>query len=333
MVVAQIPLWIQHASDSTQTTSASTATFPLKNSKANPWTNTRRSAIYAIDIAGPRIATGGGDGMVRIWSINALFTTTKSVTDQEKMAHYSSKGYSSSEASDADADTNSVSSNEKPSTTDGAKKRKRNDLEEDQGGNTRLLCKMSSHSGSVLSLRFSTSHTILASAGDDSHVILYTQSAAGNLAHSGNLIDTSDNVENWSRVRICRGHNLDVVGLAWAPDDSHLISCSLDSDAPICVWRMDFDKHGHAPNGSNTIMQPYKILGVKEHTSTVKGVAFDPAGKYVASSGDDPSLCIWRAFDDWGLESRVDSSSGIFQQDVQSLANLSMFRRISFAPD
>lgn len=268
--------------------------------------------------------------MVRIWSINALFTTSKSVNGEHKMAHYSQKGYSSSDASDADA--NSVSSHEESSTQSSVKKRKRNEFK-DQGGTTRLLCKMASHSGSVLSLRFSTSHTILASAGDDSHVILYTQSAVGNLGRSGNLIDTSDNVENWNRVRICRGHNLDVVGLAWAPDDSHLISCSLDSDTPICVWRMDFDTHGHAPNASNTIMQPYKVLGVKEHTSTVKGVAFDPAGKYIASSGDDPSLCIWRAFDDWGLESRVDSTSGIFQQDVQSLANLSMFRRISFAPD
>lgn len=330
MVVAQIPLWIQHASDSTQTTSASTSTLPLKDSKSNAWTNTRRSAIYSIDIAGTRIATGGGDGMVRIWSMNALFATSKSANGEMKMAQYTNKGYSSSDTSDADV--NSVSSKDESTAKIGSKKRQRNEFEE-QGEINRLLCKLSSHSGSVLSLRFSTSHTILASAGDDSHVILYAQSATANIAHSGNLMDTSDNVENWNRIRICRGHNLDVVGLAWAPDDSHLISCSLDSDSPICVWRMDFDKHGHTPNASNTILQPYKILGVKEHTSTVKGVAFDPAGKYVASSGDDPSLCIWRAFDDWGLESRVDSSSGIFQQDVQSLANLSMFRRISFAPD
>ena len=106
-------------------------------------------------------------------------------------------------------------------------------------------------------------------------------------------------------------------------------------------------------------MNPFKVLGRNEHTSTVKGVAFDPAGKYIASSGDDPAICIWRAFDDWGLEARVDSSSGVFrskkksggggnfereegtasdvggegEEDMQALANLSLFRRISFAPD
>jgi protein HIRA/HIR1 len=92
-------------------------------------------------------------------------------------------------------------------------------------------------------------------------------------------------------------------------------------------------------------------LGKQEHSSTVKGVAFDPAGKYIASSGDDPAIIIWRAFDDWGLEAKIDSSNGIFrttskqnsgggsrgeedeQVDVQALANLSLFRRISFAPD
>lgn len=340
MVVAQIPLWIQHSTEANPGNSAQSSTLPLKDPKANPWTDPRRSAIYAVDIAGSRIATGGGDGFVRIWSINALFSTTKKFSpdpseEEKKMGSFSNKGYASSDGSVSTHDDSDEVSASNPS-----KKRKRSDEDQGQSENkkaSRLLCKISSHSGSVLALRFSTSGKILASAGDDSHVIIYTQASASQLASipRGNLVDDSDNLENWKRVRICRGHNLDVVGLAWAPDDSHLISCSLDSDAPICVWRMDFDKHGNfkGQNTNNTVMSPYKTLGVKEHTSTVKGVAFDPAGKYIASSGDDPSLCIWRAFDDWGLENKVDSSSGIFQQDVQSLANLSMFRRISFAPD
>mmetsp|Transcript_12645 Transcript_12645/g.23702 ORF Transcript_12645/g.23702 Transcript_12645/m.23702 type:complete len:1159 (+) Transcript_12645:87-3563(+) len=373
MVVAQIPLWIQHASvsasggltsSSTQPAVAKSSTAGLNNDASkddphiiNPWTNNRRSAIYSIDIAGPRIATGGGDGSVKIWSIRALFSTRKSTVEQQgetrkKMAQFSHKGYVSSDTSDAEAFASShsgVDDEDSASCSAGkfnpSKKRKRYseaEIEVEKGVH-RLLCKLSSHSGSVLALRFSASGTYLASAGDDSHVLLYAQSTVSNPAvtiTSGNLLSSGDkeHVEHWNRIRICRGHNLDVVGLAWAPDDSHLISCSLDSDAPICVWRMDFDQYDAQGQNNkhlrvNSIMQPYKILGVKEHTSTVKGVAFDPAGKYIASSGDDPALCIWRAFDDWGLESKVDSSSGIFQQDVQSLANLSMFRRISFAPD
>ena len=41
--------------------------------------------------------------------------------------------------------------------------------------------------------------------------------------------DDYDEVEHWQRIRECRGHGIDAVGLAWAPDDSHLVSCSLDS--------------------------------------------------------------------------------------------------------
>lgn len=73
------------------------------------------------------------------------------------------------------------------------------------------------------------------------------------------------------------------------------------------------------------------------HTSTVKGVTFDPAGSYFASSGDDPAVCIWRAHDDWGLEKRLDADSGIFRKwregDAQELSGQTLFRRLSWSTD
>ncbi|KAL3809721.1 hypothetical protein ACHAXA_004041 [Cyclostephanos tholiformis] len=262
--------------------------------------------------------------------------------------------------------------------------------------NHKLLCTIPSHDGSVLSLRFSPSGIYLATAGDDSCVKIFVRSATPSLV-KGNLIavgsgngDTNwddggtgagDDIEHWNRIAVCRGHHLDVVGLAWAPDDSHLVSCSLDSMHPIIVWRLfdvlhnKIDKEELPVNDGYSRMrfgvvvgnplrtlspvpvhylQPHKILGRNVHTSTVKGVSFDPAGKYLASSGDDPAICIWRAFDDWELEARIDASSGIFrskkrkrqssvdhgtstmieeEDDPGELASLSLFRRISFAPD
>lgn len=241
----------------------------------------------------------------------------------------------------------------------------------------KLLTTISSHQGSVLALRFSTSGKYLATAGDDSYVNIYVRSNKPSLA-KGNLVGVGtdgkqqvEDVEYWNRTALCRGHQLDVVGLAWAPDDSHLVSCSLDSVHPVIVWRL-FDVlgksggdvgasgGGFATNNNNNSgsvymhnLHPFKVLGKNIHKSTVKGIAFDPAGKFIASSGDDPAICIWRAYDDWGLEARIDASSGVFkskkrkrggggsgdnnddeeEDDPGELASLSMFRRISFAPD
>ena len=249
----------------------------------------------------------------------------------------------------------------------------------------KLLTTISSHQGSVLALRFSTSGKYLATAGDDSYVNIYIRSNSPSLA-KGNLVGVGadgkqvveEDVEYWNRIALCRGHQLDVVGLAWAPDDSHLVSCSLDSVHPVIVWRLfdvlelekgagggGADVGGTAAAVTNTNnsnvgssvyvhnLHPFKVLGRNIHKSTVKGIAFDPAGKFIASSGDDPAICIWRAYDDWGLEARIDASSGVFkskkrkkgsggvggdnddeeEDDPGELASLSMFRRISFAPD
>jgi protein HIRA/HIR1 len=199
----------------------------------------------------------------------------------------------------------------------------------------RLLCTLSAHTGSsVLAIRFSTNGQYLASAGDDSAVCIYAPTSSATFA-KGNL-DSS--VENWTRIKLGRGHALDVVGLAWAPDDSHLVSCSLDSNTPIIVWKLtDLATSDHHPTHSNVVISPYRILGKGVHTSTVKGVTFDPAGTYLASSGDDPSVCVWRAHDDWGLEKRIDASSGIFRRwnegDLQSLSSQSLFRRLSWSTD
>jgi protein HIRA/HIR1 len=203
----------------------------------------------------------------------------------------------------------------------------------------RLLATLSAHTGSsVLAVRFSTTGTYLASAGDDACVCIYTQTNNATVATTGNLISSGNHHhEHWTRIHLCRGHALDVVDLVWSPDDSYLVSCSLDSETPIIVWNMSTTNSASTTANKSMIKNPYKILGKDIHTSTVKGVTFDPAGSYLASSGDDPAVCIWRAHDDWGLERRIDASSGIFRTwkegDALGMSCQSLFRRISWSTD
>eukprot|EP00977_Amphora_coffeiformis_P011400 scaffold2760_cov167-Amphora_coffeaeformis.AAC.14 len=188
----------------------------------------------------------------------------------------------------------------------------------------RLLCTLSAHTGSsVLAVKFSSTGKLLASAGDDGCVCLYAP-------------DDTDHPVAWHRILLCRGHNLDAVGLAWSPDDSYLVSVSLDRETPILVWKVaDVAEALRAPPGS-MIRQPYKVLGRTEHQSTVKGVCFDPVGSYIATSGDDPAVCLWRTHGDWGLECKIDASAGIFRQwggTTVPLSSQSLFRRLSWSTD
>lgn len=40
---------------------------------------------------------------------------------------------------------------------------------------------------------------------------------------------------------------------------------------------------------------------LKGHTGLVKGVSWDPVGKYIGSQSDDKTVRIWRT-SDWSLE-------------------------------
>jgi len=43
---------------------------------------------------------------------------------------------------------------------------------------------------------------------------------------------------------------------------------------------------------------------LKGHSGLVKGLTWDPVGKYIASQADDRSLKVWRTMD-WQLETSI----------------------------
>jgi len=65
----------------------------------------------------------------------------------------------------------------------------------------------------------------------------------------------------------CFYDNLDILDIAWSPDDSWIATGSVDNT--IIIW--------------DTKKFPETHYIIKGHDGLVKGVTFDPVGKYLAS--------------------------------------------------
>jgi chromatin assembly factor 1 subunit B len=72
---------------------------------------------------------------------------------------------------------------------------------------------------------------ILASAGDDGNVILWT--LAENQAHNAFGEDHSDDLETWRVKKICGATGSEIYDLAWSPDGVFFITGSMDNVARI----------------------------------------------------------------------------------------------------
>ena len=68
-----------------------------------------------------------------------------------------------------------------------------------------------------------------------------------------------------------------------------------------------------------------KVHTLKGHTSFVKGVAWDPIGKYLATQADDKSCIVWRV-DDWSVVSKI-------TEPYQSSMGATFSLRLCWSPD
>ncbi|BGP40593.1 HIR complex subunit [Rhodotorula kratochvilovae] len=148
----------------------------------------------------------------------------------------------------------------------------------------KLLSTLSAHTGVVMSVRWNNAGSFLASGSDDRVVMIWAHEGGG----GGKVWGTeTTNVENWKAVRRLVGHNSDVAGVAWSPDDAYCASVGLDN--VVLIW------------SGQTFELVRKLDG---HQGFVKGLVFDPVGQYLATQADDNSLKVWRTTD-WQLQADI----------------------------
>ena len=146
----------------------------------------------------------------------------------------------------------------------------------------RILAVLSHHTSSVNCVRWSYSGKFLASSSDDTFVMLWELQPGMPSTTPFGSTPSGACLENWNRVLCFRGHTSDVVDLAWAPRDDMLASCSVDNT--VRVWRVSMH--------SQQTHLPECLAVLTGHSGMVKGVAWDPMGKLLASKGDDGRLVI-----------------------------------------
>ncbi|KAI8894110.1 WD40-repeat-containing domain protein [Globomyces pollinis-pini] len=168
-----------------------------------------------------------------------------------------------------------------------------------------LLSTLNLHDGAVLCVRWSPDGVYLASGSDDTKIVVWT-------LDKSNLRNTSfgsktKNVETYRPVRVLMGHESDIADLAWSHDQQYLASCGFDSK--IYIWDgSTFDR----------------ITRIDSHLAFVKGVTWDPAGKYIATQSDDKTVRIFRTTD-WRMEKEISAP--------YDCASTTFFRRLSWSPD
>ena len=127
---------------------------------------------------------------------------------------------------------------------------------------------------------------------------------------------------------------MDVLDLDWSfVNLSMLASASVDNMIHIwnCCPANPVGDTGHRgpstvatlPTHTRSILPPFKVLG--GHISYVKGVSFDPIGRYLASAGGDNMVIIWDC-DSWEPLHLLDGP-------LKNSLDRTIFRRLSWAPD
>jgi WD40 repeat protein len=194
-----------------------------------------------------------------------------------------------------------------------------------------LLATLTSHTKSVNIVRWSKDGSFLASGSDDNHISIHilsqpsssTSNGSNSLGGGGRISGFgAKNLENWVQSHTLIGHSMDILDLDWYPlfsRRSELASGSIDNS--ICIWNLN---SGQTMNSK--LLSPMKVLS--GHSSFIKGLSYDPIGRYLISCDSDNLIIIWNC-----LQGGYEILKRLEDNPLKGKEDNSIFRRISWSND
>ncbi|OJT03688.1 hypothetical protein TRAPUB_5716 [Trametes pubescens] len=141
------------------------------------------------------------------------------------------------------------------------------------------LATLSRHSAAVNVVRFSPNGDLIASAGDDGMIIIWSPTTSPHATSYGSDLTPEDlqyEKEHWKPRTTFRCTTMQVYDLAWSPTGEYIIAGSTDNCARIF-----------------TANEGKCVHEIAEHNHYVQGVAWDPLNEYIATQSSDRSMHIY----------------------------------------
>ncbi|KAG6855722.1 hypothetical protein H0H87_011614 [Tephrocybe sp. NHM501043] len=142
------------------------------------------------------------------------------------------------------------------------------------------LATLSRHSAAVNVVRFSPNGELIASAGDDGMIILWSPSATPQASTYGSDLapeELQHEKEYWKPRTSFRCTTMQVYDLAWSPNGDYILAGSTDNTARVF-----------------SVADGKPVQEIAEHSHYVQGVAWDPLNEYIATQSSDRSMHIYR---------------------------------------
>lgn len=145
------------------------------------------------------------------------------------------------------------------------------DTGEPQETSVEYLSTLRKHSQAVNSVRFNPEGNLIASAGDDGMLIIWSLSS--NIVQEFGVQD-DDMKESWV-VHQCYNTNLEIYDICWSPDSNFVATGSMDNTIKIY-----------------NILTGQKVTEILNHSHYVQGIAWDPLNGFLATQSADRSVNI-----------------------------------------